>query len=98
MLVHPLVIGFLASGHPENHRPLGPASGHDTDHSFPRGRPRREASFRRETHIVTDTWSEKILMKGPCAVPEKSFRAQRLYHVDAGGACGWEHRSDYRRA
>ena len=23
MLVHPLVIGFLASGHPENHRPLG---------------------------------------------------------------------------
>jgi hypothetical protein len=23
LLVHPLVIGFLASGHPENHRPLG---------------------------------------------------------------------------
>ena len=32
------------------------------------------------------------------AVPEKSFRAQRLYDVDAGGAGGWEHRSDYRRA
>jgi len=38
------------------------------------------------------------LDEGPGAVPEKSFRAQRLYDVDAGGACGWEHRSDYRRA
>src|SRR5258708_37694637 len=51
-----------------------------------------------ETHIATDKRSEKILMRGPGAVPEKSFRAQRLYDVDAGGAGGWEHRSDYRRA
>jgi hypothetical protein len=26
MLVHPLVIGFLGSGHPENHRPLARAT------------------------------------------------------------------------
>ena len=26
---------------------IGPASGHDTDHSFPRGRPHRGVSFRR---------------------------------------------------
>jgi len=96
---------------------IGPASGHDTDHSFPRGRPRREVSFRRrpldvsrlvhtstwkarcqETHVATDRRSEKILMRGPGAVPEKSFRAQRLYDVHAGGACRRQHRSDYRRA
>jgi hypothetical protein len=29
---------------------------------------------------------------------EKSFRAQSLHYVDAGGACRREHRSDYRRA
>ena len=28
----------------------------------------------------------------------KSFRAKRLYDVDAAGACRREHRSDYRRA
>ena len=33
-----------------------------------------------------------------CAAPGKSFRAKRLYDVDAGGACRREHRSDYRRA
>ena len=32
------------------------------------------------------------------ARPGKSFRAKRLYHVDAGGASRREHRSDYRRA
>jgi hypothetical protein len=42
--------------------------------------------------------SGELLFRIPEAVPEKSFRAQRLYDVDAGGACGWEHRSDYRRA
>jgi hypothetical protein len=30
--------------------------------------------------------------------PGKSFRAQSLHYVDAGGACRREHRSDYRRA
>jgi len=29
---------------------------------------------------------------------EKSFRAQSLHYVDAGGACRRQHRSDYRRA
>jgi hypothetical protein len=28
----------------------------------------------------------------------KSFRAKRLYDVDAAGACRREHRSDHRRA
>jgi hypothetical protein len=106
----------------------GPASGHDTDHSSPRGRPRREVSFRRRRSLsfiilfkfaagrisisphfnlegemsrdtcATDRRSEKILMRGPGAVPEKSFRAKRLHDVDAGGAGRREHRSDYRGA
>jgi len=28
----------------------------------------------------------------------KLFRVKRLYDVNAGGACRWEHRSQYRRA
>src|SRR5258708_2942597 len=30
---------------------IRPASGHDTDHSFPRGRPHREVSFRRRRSL-----------------------------------------------
>ncbi len=30
---------------------IGPASGHDTDHSFPRGRSHREVSFRRRCSL-----------------------------------------------
>ena len=34
-----------------------------------------------------------------CTIPPgKLLRAQRLYDVDAGGACRREHRSNYRRA
>jgi len=67
MLVHPLVIGFLASGHPENHRPLARTAPNGTSVScdrcraggsyrmralvFPGGRPHREASFRRRRSL-----------------------------------------------
>src|SRR6202041_214886 len=32
------------------------------------------------------------------SAPEKSFRAERLHHVDARSACRRQHRGDYRRA
>jgi hypothetical protein len=37
-------------------------------------------------------------ISGNLGAQGKSFRAKRLYDVDAGGACRREHRSDYRRA
>jgi hypothetical protein len=37
-------------------------------------------------------------LTGNLGAPGKSFRAKRLYDVDARGACRREHRSDYRRA
>ena len=42
------VLGIVAS---RKSSTIGPASGHDTDHSFPRGRPHREVSFRRRRSL-----------------------------------------------
>src|SRR6266436_1932360 len=42
---------FLGRGQRSNRTATRPAPGHDTDHSFPRGRPRREVSFRRRRSL-----------------------------------------------
>jgi hypothetical protein len=45
-----------------------------------------------------DPARRELRMNRAVARFRKLFRVKRLYDVHAGGACRWEHRSDYRRA
>jgi hypothetical protein len=58
-----------------------------------------ELSLRRQPWLGLQVLAQNfvVLMEKPRR-REKSFRAQSLHYVDAGGACRREHRSDYRRA
>ena len=58
------------------------------------GRPSKHVLVLRRT-IASKRPDETL---GNLGAPGKSFRAKRLYDVDARGACRREHRSDYRRA
>jgi hypothetical protein len=68
-------------------RSVGPLCNFDCEHKN-RRQPFRLGRFLRRFRWLT----------GNLGAPGKSFRAKRLYDVDARGACRREHRSDYRRA
>jgi hypothetical protein len=50
------------------------------------------------SHVTLRVVAQIFVGLRATGAPGKSFRAQSLYYVDAGGASGREHRSDYRRA
>jgi hypothetical protein len=62
-------------------------------------RPLQEVRALKMDESTSDSVKRIVDQFGATKMPfPKSFRAKRLYDVDAGGACRREQRSDYRRA